>query len=180
VSPRCASALEFTKEYLMDIVAIKGAYDAIAFAKTAFNVFVDTKADAKAKEQVTQVQERLGSVQDVLFSLREELGRLQGENSSLKEKLRAFEIWAGKSTAYALKETSGGAVVYHSDGPPPHFACPRCYESQEVQILQDGRMVIGDYLCPKCQTRYAVKPREPITESGHWLEGLVSSGNSFT
>lgn len=146
----------------MDIATIKGAYDAVSFAKKALENFVDTKADEKAKEKVAEALDRLGSVQDLLFSLREELSRLQGENAELKDKLRTYENWTDRAAPYALHETAGGAVVYKSEGPPQHFACPRCYEKREIQILQNRRTASGTFECPCCQADYPINPRQNI------------------
>lgn len=62
-----------------------------------------------------------------------------------------------KQSNYELIETEGGAVVYKSKSGTAHFACPSCFNN-EIHILQDRRVVSGDFDCPGCKTAFPVKP----------------------
>ena len=150
----------------MDYVTIKGAYEGLSFARKAFEVYVSSKADAKAKEKVGEALERLGTAQDVLCELRDELGRLQDENRELGDRLRASIKWDERAAAYTLTKTSGGALVMATDGPTPHFACPVCFEKRELHVLQDRRVVSGIFECPNCKADYPVNPRRPLDGRG--------------
>lgn len=66
---------------------------------------------------------------------------LQGENRTLKDKLREQEVWTARASKYELVVAPGGATVYRSKESPQHYACPVCYEAKQIQILQDGRAV---------------------------------------
>jgi predicted RNA-binding Zn-ribbon protein involved in translation (DUF1610 family) len=71
------------------------------------------------------------------------------------------ESFLNKSN-YELVETEGGAVVYKSKTGPDHFACPSCFNN-EIQILQDRRVVSGIFDCPGCKASFPVKPAKKIS-----------------
>jgi len=91
---------------------------------------------------------------------REELLRLQRENAEMRQKLQAKEEWNNRKKQYNIVNTEGGAVVYQSTNSPQHYACPRCYEKESIQILQDQDDMAGAFQCPGCKTHFKIKPRK--------------------
>ena len=146
----------------MDIAAIGAAYSGLKFAKDALQMALGYKIEVETRTQISAALEKLGLAQDSLFELREELMRLQGENDRLRVELKARGDWEAQKARYQLEETSGGAVVYASPGPPKHYACPSCLAKSEIQILQDRRVMGGVFDCPSCKTVYPVKPRKEM------------------
>ena len=146
----------------MDLSSISGAYTAIKAAKDALGSAVNAKAGGIASEQAQTALEQMGEAQDKLFWLREELARLQDENSELKDRVKSIESWEERFRHYELTQTSGGAHVYRFNGEPEHYACPRCAERREVQILQDTRTMSGNFMCPGCDSQFAVKPAKQL------------------
>jgi hypothetical protein len=142
---------------------IASAYTGIKFIKESLSFILNAKIEAATREKISEVLERLGTVQDTLFYLREELSRLQIENFELKEKLNAAEDWKGKLAEYELKETQGGAVVYQFRGNPTHYVCPSCLNKKEIHILQDRRVGSGIFDCPGCSKTFPIK-RKNYTE----------------
>jgi len=120
---------------------------------------------ANANEKVAEALEKLGELQDVIFGLREDRVKLQDENHNLKAQIKKLEDWKVKAAPYQLLQTAGGAVVYHSDGPPDHFACPSCYESHKIQILQSDDMFCY-FVCHGCKTGYQIKNPPPQAGGG--------------
>ncbi len=149
----------------MDIATLSAAYTGIKAIKDILGSFVDAKVDAKAKERVAEALDKLGSVQGTLFSLREELSRLQSENTELRERLAQKEDWKNTKARYELVETSGSAVVYRAREEPEHFICPSCFAKREVQILQDQRVWQGFFVCPGCDKKFPVKERLQAAEA---------------
>ena len=137
--------------------AAKGAFEAVRSAKKGLEKYVDLKAEIQSQEAVTGALERLGAALDSLFDLREALSDLQDDNAQLKDRLRSYETWDQRASEYALTRTRGGAVVYRSDGPPEHFACPSCYERREIQVLQESTG-FASASCPGCRAKFMVKP----------------------
>ncbi|WP_439531622.1 hypothetical protein [Marinobacter adhaerens] len=146
----------------MDMTSIATAYSGLRAAKEIFSNYTDLKIDAAARERVNEAIAKVGEAQDALFQMREEMFRLQEENRLLKDSIAENENWEKRLSAYELAETSGGAIVFKSTSGVDHFACPSCAEKREIQILQDRRVVSGDYDCPGCGKSFPVKPRKQI------------------
>ncbi|MDR5819848.1 hypothetical protein [Caballeronia sp. LZ043] len=146
----------------MDLTAIAGAYQGIRNIKEIVSGFIDSKADAAAKEKVFDVKERLGAIQDTLFELRDTLAALQDENARLRAQVAAGEAWQQRAAEYKLVETTGGAIVYQYSGEPAHYACPNCFEGKKVSILQSNRSYKGSYSCKACDASYLLEPLKPI------------------
>ena len=145
---------------MIDIGTIGSAYSAVKAVKETMSMVLKAKVDAEAKEKITEVMDKLGGVQDTLFDLREELGRLQAENSEMKARLQEKEDWAKKIGEYELQETEGGAVVYASKSNPQHFICPSCINKKEIHILQDCHVMAGIYECSGCGKTFDVKRQQ--------------------
>lgn len=144
----------------MDVSEIGLAYTGAKFIKEVLSGILNTKINAAAKEKINEALEKLGTVQDSLFNLREELSKLQTENYELKEKLKTAEDWNDKVTKYELKQTAGGAVVYRFKAEPKHYICPSCLNKREIQILQDRRIKAGVFYCPGCGKRFPINREE--------------------
>ena len=153
----------------MDIVSISAAYNGLKVAKDIFSGFNDLKVETATLARINEAVKKVGEAQDAIFVLREELFRLQEENSSLKQQINDRDSWATIIGQYQLVDTAGGAVVFKSKEEPNHFACPSCAQSKEIHILQDNRVMAGTFTCTKCQAIYPVKPQEkmqPISYQG--------------
>ncbi|CAJ0893504.1 hypothetical protein R20233_03745 [Ralstonia sp. LMG 32965] len=146
----------------MDIATITGAYQGLKAAKELLGGLIDAKVDAEAKNRIYEAQAKLGSVQDVLFSMREEMFELQDENKRLKGQLAEAEEWRAKASQYELVTAAGGAVVYRFKGQPEHYACPSCFASKEVHILQTRRVHSGHYTCTGCKSDFPIEPVKPV------------------
>ena len=147
----------------MDLSEIGAAYTGVKFIKDLLSGILSAKVEGVAKEKINEAVEKLGTVQDSLFYLREELSQLQTENHELKEKLKAAEDWKAKLAEYELKQTEGGAVVYGFKGEPRHYICPNCLNKKEVQILQGRKDSMSSNLrCPGCDKDFPVKRQRDI------------------
>jgi hypothetical protein len=144
----------------MDLATITAAYEGLKASKQILGAIFEAKVDAEAKPKVIAALEHLGNAQDALFSLREELFRLQSVNDDLRKQLAAAESWAMRAAQYELAKTSGGAVVYKFKAQPEHFACPSCFNSKQIQILQDNRTTSGKFRCTGCSAEFPIQPRE--------------------
>ncbi|MBU0620553.1 MAG: hypothetical protein KJ795_01775 [Gammaproteobacteria bacterium] len=144
----------------MDIVSIGAAYEGLKNSKQILGAIFEAKVDAEAKPRVLAALEQLGDAQDALFSLREELFRLQTENDLLRRQLADANSWDTRAGQYQLTHTDGGAVVFKFNGQPEHFACPSCFNKHEIHILQDNRTMSGKFRCTGCTAEFPIKPHE--------------------
>ena len=93
----------------MDIATITSAYTGLKTAKDLFQSLQKIKIDTITVGQLNDAAKAVGEAQDTMFSLREELFRLQDENNSIKEQLSTKEEWIAKISQYELCTTHGGA-----------------------------------------------------------------------
>jgi hypothetical protein len=92
----------------------------------------------------------------------EEFQRLQRENTEIRQQLKAKEGWENRKKQYRLVHTDGGATVWKFSGIPEHYSCTRCFEEENVQILQDQNNVAGTFQCPGCKTHFQIKPMKSL------------------
>ncbi len=141
----------------MDIASITSAYSALKSIKELGTSILDAKIDSEAKERVNQVLDKLGTIQDTLFYIREELLRLQEENQNLKgtikkqeEKLSTKEKLIWEKPNYWLKENDS------KDGP----FCQKCFDADQKLIrLQGGHNDV--WKCQQCKSVYYGTNYEP-------------------
>ncbi|MEE1949261.1 hypothetical protein V0R48_09770 [Pseudomonas alcaligenes] len=155
----------------MDYAAINGVVQTINLTKQLAKAAFDGKVDAEAKAKIGEALERLGEIQDGMFQMRESLSRLQQERDELRRKLDAADFWQQRASVYSLTQTEGGAVVYASTSLPIHYACPSCFNKQEIHPLQDNRTRTGKYRCTGCSAEYPIMPRQDLNPGQvitHW------------
>ena len=147
----------------MDAGTIQAAIVGLKFIGESLRAIAGTRIDIAANGRVAEALEKLGQVQDAVFQLREVNASLQEENLALKARAREQDAWAAIEAKYTLTQTPGGAMVWSTDGPPPHYACPRCFDEHKRSILQDRRVAAGLYDCPACKREFGVgSPRQSM------------------
>ncbi|MCK5855604.1 MAG: hypothetical protein KAG56_10310 [Sulfurovaceae bacterium] len=147
----------------MDIASITLAYEGLKTGKSILQSLYETKIEADAKEKIEVVMSKLGEAQDSLFTMREELFRLQSDNDTLKNKIGEIDSWENKFSQYELVETLGGAVVYRFLNTPKHFICPSCISRKKIEILQNNRTPSGKFRCIGCKSEYPINPRQEVS-----------------
>lgn len=144
----------------MDMALIAGAANGLKLGREILTGLMEGKVEIASQGKILEALGKLGEVQNTLFALREELFRLQSENDTLRRKNDEYESWTAKIDQYALGNTAGGAIVYIFKGEPRHYACPKCVNDRQIQILQDNRTMSGKYRCPGCENEFPVNPRK--------------------
>lgn len=134
----------------MDISTITSAYSAIKAIKEIGTSLLDAKIDTESKQRVSDVIEKLGSVQDTLFYIREELLKVQNENHELKEKIKVLEEKLNeKSKVHYIKPSYWVIEGEEKDGP----FCQKCYDTDKNLVrLQDCGNDI--WTCRECKSPY--------------------------
>jgi hypothetical protein len=146
----------------MDIASVTGAYQGLKAAKEILTAVFDAKVDAEAKPRVLEALQKLGDAQDTLFTLREELFALQEANNALRKEIADSNAWDTRANQYELTKTSGEAVVYKFKGQPEHYACPSCFNTKQIHILQTNRTLSGKYRCTGCESEYPIEPQRKM------------------
>ena len=146
----------------MDLTTISAAYEGLKYAKDTIKTLSGLKIETKTIQKINEAVKKVGDAQDILFGLREALFRLQDENRGLRNLINENDEWAKRKSKYELTTTDGGAVVYQSLEGTKHFACPNCIERKEIQILQDKRVLNGEFGCPGCGKTFPINPMKPL------------------
>lgn len=131
-----------------------GITDVLDISKRIFELI---KGGAKigSTEEILALREAAADVRDELLTLRE-------ENRELREREQKRREWAALAQPYTMVQTPGGAFVYSSDGPPPHHACPACFQNQSIQFLQPDAGTGGTFTCQECETNFRLlRPDRP-------------------
>ena len=154
----------------MDPSSISAAYGAIKAVKDIGKGLLDAKIDIEAEAQVNEVLEKLGSIQDTLFYVREELQNKQNEAHALAEKVRELESRLEQQGKIFFRRPSywvrsGEGEDEYEDGP----FCQRCYDVENNLVRLQG----GNNDRWHCQACKAVvfgnayrKPRVTRSHSG--------------
>jgi regulator of replication initiation timing len=155
------------------IEEMQAAMAAVGAVREMVKVTFNAKVDSHASERVFEAMDKLGTVSDTLYAMRDELFRLQAENEKLRREAKDQQALQERLQKYALQVTPGGAVVQVHKEDPPHFACPVCINAGRVEVLQP-RVVRGRHVCPSCSAQYAVEPfvpkaQRPSRPPTHWM-----------
>jgi predicted RNA-binding Zn-ribbon protein involved in translation (DUF1610 family) len=157
----------------MDLVTIAAAYQSIKSGKEILTAIYEAKVDFDSKPKVHEALNNLGEALDSLYILREDLFKLQDENRTLKQKLENYDSWLNKADQYELVKTTGEAVVYKYKGQPEHYACPGCFNSKLIQILQNNRTSSGKYRCTGCGSEFPIEPRKSTPSINYKNDGFI-------
>ena len=140
----------------MDISSITAALQGLVTTKKLFLRYVDRERNAASQAKINDALKSVSDAQELVYSLRDELLKLQEENQKLKMEVQKNQNWNEKVAEYRLTKTPGGAIVYESSSQPHHYICPSCYESRDLEILQDRRVAAGTFECSGCKSTFRV------------------------
>lgn len=161
----------------MDLATVTGAYQGLKAAKEVIEGAILVKASTEANAKILEALRQLGDAQDTLFSLRDHLSKLQSENDRLHQKITKSSAWKSKTKQYELIKTEGGAVVYKFKGQPEHFACPGCFNSMQIHILQINRARGTRYNCTGCSNEFFIDPLKGISSTA--LQNAAAMGRKW-
>lgn len=157
----------------MDITMITGAYSAIKAIKEMGSALLNAKIDSEAKQRATEILDKLGTVQDSLFFIREELIRVQDENQSLKVTIKELEQQIDLRGKVVYEKPS--YWIYDGEKKDGPF-CQRCFDvTMKLVRLQGGNNDV--WVCHECKTvfygpNYQPRPTRAVVSKGYksWLD----------
>jgi predicted RNA-binding Zn-ribbon protein involved in translation (DUF1610 family) len=144
----------------MDATLAMAAYNGLKFAKDSLTTLVQGKVEIETQTKILAALERLGTAQDALFQMRDEMFTLQADNQQLRNEVEQSKKWDERLTQYELVQTTGGAVVHRFKGEPMHYLCPSCLNKRQIEILQDNRTMSGKFRCTSCTAEYPINPHD--------------------
>jgi hypothetical protein len=103
------------------------------------------------------LQETIMELREAVLNTKDEVLRLREENQELRAEVSEKSAWDEAASRYQLIATPTGGTVYHTEGPPDHYACPTCYASRKIIPLQHCGGDSVFYKCPQCEATYPVR-----------------------
>ncbi len=111
-----------------------------AHANNILKAIIGVRDTVVNLEQVNELLAEINSIQSGYFSLLQQNTSMLTEIDNLKKEIAAFEAWDTQKNRYKLYSPWDSAVVYaitcsQSNGEPPHWICPQCYENRKRAFL---------------------------------------------
>jgi hypothetical protein len=157
----------------------------IPSAKASFDILKAIKgiSDAtKINSAVIELQQHILSAQQALLDAQETINALTTQKTELESKLAKHSEWEARRSQYQLTEVRPGLTVYTfqpsaGSDMPVHWACPKCFAEEKIQILQKQSPANRTYKCPGCEfhmipEKELSSPRQAIPRppGGGWLQ----------
>lgn len=147
---------------VMDTASIGAAVTSLNAVKGMVELAFNAKLDSERRSAKAEALAALGTAQDTLYELREELFRLQDENRQLKQAATTQGEWAAKEAEFERFHGPGGAWVYQSKLQPGLFACPTCIGEKKLNLLQPRGQYTGVMNCMACKAGFQVNVDKPV------------------
>jgi hypothetical protein len=106
------------------------------------------------------LQETIMDLRQAILNVKDEMLRLREENQALRTQVAEKSSWDESAAGYKLIATPTGGTVYHTEGPPDHYACPTCFASRKIIPLQHAGGSSVAYQCPQCKAMFPIQERQ--------------------
>ena len=162
----------------MDITTLAAAQESIKALFSLAKVATAATVDHELKARLIEIQAGILEAQSKLGDAQAERLGLLHQIAELRDKVRQFENAQAALTSYKLHPIDHGKFLYKfiNSGPDDvdHFACPTCYDSAKVTVLQSRKTGTNQttYTCNTCKFSLSVGPSNPpppIQRGQNWL-----------
>jgi hypothetical protein len=143
------------------VAILQGVMTGLKSASEISTALIGLKVASEVKDKVIQLQNAIISAQTSAFEANTKLNSLYEENNSLKIKIENLLDWKDEKNKYSLITPWNGVVVYAlkkdcSEGVPPHWLCPNCYNDGQKSILMQQYEGNGylSFLCNRCKLNF--------------------------
>jgi hypothetical protein len=107
------------------------------------------------------LQETIVELREAVLNAKDEVLRLREDNQTLRAQLSEKAAWDESAAKYELVSTPTGGTVWHTEGPPQHYACPTCFLGKKIIPLQHAGGASVYNKCPQCNAHYPIREHEP-------------------
>jgi aspartate oxidase len=114
--------------------------------------------EAKRNAQLIEFQRVIIQLQSSIASVQIQNASLLRDKEQLQRELTQLEHWASEKDRYKMITVFQTATVYSlleskSNGEPPHYICPKCYQHGQKMMLQPSKASSGflHFSCPSCK-----------------------------
>jgi predicted RNA-binding Zn-ribbon protein involved in translation (DUF1610 family) len=113
--------------------------------------------EAKRNAQLIEFQRVVIQLQSSIASIQVQNSGLLRDKELLEKRLAQLENWEEERKRYVMTTVFDAATVFSlkrglSNGEPPHYICPKCYQHGQKMILQPNSNPRGfaHLTCPSC------------------------------
>ena len=104
--------------------------------------------EAKRNAQLIEFQKALINANALIASVQQQNASLLREKDDLEKQIMQLENWKAEKDRYTMVTVFEAATVYSlkesmSNGEPPHFICPVCYQRGHKTLLQPKKAGTG-------------------------------------
>ena len=125
------------------------------------SLLLKMNVDAAVTEKAIEANAAVINAQSLMLELQAKHQGLLARNDELEKRIVAIQNWEAETNKYALTQIVEGIFVYAlkpdaSDGMPPHWLCPNCFQSQKKSILQFDYSRVAHhnvFKCPQCDLK---------------------------
>lgn len=142
---------------------------ALGHAADLTKLFVETKADEKAREKVFAMQSALAGALGAIAEMQREVDASKREVDQAKQELMQLHNWEVERQRYALVALSPGSFVHAIKASaqgfePAHYICTHCHQLKQKSILQNARDRDGwtVWRCQSCKAETFGNTRGPL------------------
>lgn len=153
---------------MFEFTALSAAHTSLKALGEIVTVALSATVDNKVKQKLIEVQAAVLASQQQLVNALAQCSQLLEETQSLRQRLKESEDRSAALANYEMVPLDDGQRVYRykgeADGTVAHEACPNCYQSRTISILQSRRTTRNRrlYSCAACSFRLTVGPSDPI------------------
>lgn len=104
--------------------------------------------EAKRNAQLIEFQKAIINANALIATIQQQNASLLRDKDDLKKQIVELENWKAEKDRYSMVTVYSAATVYAlkesvSNGEPPHYICPACYQRYQKTLLQPKKANTG-------------------------------------
>ena len=116
--------------------------------------------EAKRNAQLIEFQKAIINANALIASVQQQNASLLRDKDDLENQIMCMKNWDAEKQRYALTPIWDRSVIFAlkeimSNGEPPHYLCPNCFNNNQKSILHPYETKDGywGFSCPICPTK---------------------------
>src|SRR5271157_3931640 len=136
---------------VMMITEISAAFGTVKTSVDLLKTLFKVTRDEDVRNAVFEIQNELLSLQDRLFAANARFEEQVAKVECLQKQLDERDKWDEVASKYALFHPAQGMSVYRNRSDMQIWACPNCFESRQISILNRPSVETENYVCHACK-----------------------------
>lgn len=148
------------------ITEISAAFGTVKTSVDLLKTLLKVTRDEEVRDAVFEIQNELLSLQEKLFAANARFEEQSTKLRDLQGQLDEKESWSEEAKKYDLFHPAEGMSVYRNRSDLNIWACPNCFGSRKISIL--NRPAVGNlnYRCHACKFEILPTPIQAVAWGG--------------